>query len=142
MRQPVVFVTDFGRDDAYAAALVGAAWGVDPHAVCVEGTHGIPPGDVLAGAYQLKALARAFTAGAVFCAGAFFALKGTTKAGVCFCRIFFTIFIRGLTTPSMLKNFVRSFGAFVSVALFGLVMESIFFVFFILKNLLLCYIIA
>ena len=68
MRQPIVFVTDFGRDDAYAAALVGAAWRVDPHAICVEGTHGIPPGDVLAGAYQLKALARAFTAGAVFCA--------------------------------------------------------------------------
>jgi S-adenosyl-L-methionine hydrolase (adenosine-forming) len=68
MRQPIVFVTDFGRDDAYAAALTGAALGVDPHAICVEGTHGIPPGDVLAGAYQLKALARAFTGGAVFCA--------------------------------------------------------------------------
>jgi S-adenosylmethionine hydrolase len=68
MRQPIVFVTDFGRDDAYAAALVGAAWGVDPHAICLEGTHGIPPGDVLAGAYQLKALARAFSGGAVFCA--------------------------------------------------------------------------
>jgi S-adenosyl-L-methionine hydrolase (adenosine-forming) len=68
MRQPIVFVTDFGRDDAYAAALIGAAWRVDPHAICVEGTHGVPPGDVLAGAYQLKALARAFTTGAVFCA--------------------------------------------------------------------------
>jgi S-adenosylmethionine hydrolase len=68
MRQPIVFVTDFGRDDAYAAALIGAVWRVDPHAVCVEGTHGIPPGDVLAGAYQLKALARAFSGGAVFCA--------------------------------------------------------------------------
>jgi S-adenosyl-L-methionine hydrolase (adenosine-forming) len=68
MRQPIVFVTDFGRDDAYAAALIGAVWRVDPHAVCIEGTHGIPPGDVLAGAYQLKALARAFSGGAVFCA--------------------------------------------------------------------------
>ncbi len=68
MRQPIVFVTDFGRDDAYAAALIGAALGVDPHALCIEGTHGIPPGDVLAAAYQLKALARAFTGGAVFCA--------------------------------------------------------------------------
>jgi S-adenosylmethionine hydrolase len=68
MRQPIVFVTDFGRDDAYAAALIGAVWSVDPQAVCVEGTHGIPPGDVLAGAYQLKALARAFSGGAVFCA--------------------------------------------------------------------------
>jgi S-adenosylmethionine hydrolase len=68
MRQPIVFVTDFGRDDAYAASLIGAAWRVDPHAICVEGTHGVPPGDVLGGAYQLKALARAFTGGAVFCA--------------------------------------------------------------------------
>jgi hypothetical protein len=67
MRQPIVFVTDYGRDDAYAAALVGAAWRVDPDAVCVEGTHGVPPGDVLAGAYHLKALAKAFTA-ATFCA--------------------------------------------------------------------------
>jgi S-adenosylmethionine hydrolase len=68
MRQPIVFVTDYGRDDAYAAALIGAVWRVDAGAVCVEGTHGIPPGDVLAGAYQLKALARAFTGGVVFCA--------------------------------------------------------------------------
>jgi S-adenosyl-L-methionine hydrolase (adenosine-forming) len=67
MRQPIVFVTDYGRDDAYAAALVGAAWRVDPDAVCVDGTHGVPPGDVLAGAYHLKALAKAFTA-ATFCA--------------------------------------------------------------------------
>ncbi len=68
MRQPIVFVTDFGRDDAYAAALTGAAWRVDPHAICVEGTHGIPPGDVLGAAYQVKALARAFAGGAVLCA--------------------------------------------------------------------------
>jgi S-adenosylmethionine hydrolase len=68
MRQPIVFVTDFGRDDAYAAALTGAVLRTDPNAICIEGTHGIPPGDVLAGAYQLKALARAFAGGAVFCA--------------------------------------------------------------------------
>jgi S-adenosylmethionine hydrolase len=68
VRQPIVFVTDFGRDDAYAAALTGAALRVDPHALCLEGTHGVPPGDVLAGAYHLKALALAFSDGAVFCA--------------------------------------------------------------------------
>jgi S-adenosyl-L-methionine hydrolase (adenosine-forming) len=68
VRQPIVFVTDYGRDDAYAAALTGAAWRVDPHAVCLEGTHGVPAGDVLAGAYHLKALALAFADGAVFCA--------------------------------------------------------------------------
>ena len=68
MRRPIVFVTDYGRDDAYAAALIGAVWSVEPMAVVVEGTHGIPPGDVLAGAYQLKALAAAFDENAVYCA--------------------------------------------------------------------------
>jgi len=68
VRQPIVFITDYGRDDAYAASLTGAAWRVDPHVICFDGTHGIPPGDVLAGAYQLKALALAFSEGVVFCA--------------------------------------------------------------------------
>ena len=68
MRRPIVFVTDYGRDDTYAAALVGSVLRVLPDAQCVEGTHGVPPGDVLAGAYHLKALALAFEKGAVFCA--------------------------------------------------------------------------
>jgi S-adenosylmethionine hydrolase len=65
---PIVFITDYGRDDAYASALVGAAWRVDPLARCVEGTHGVPPGDVLAGAYHVKSLALAFDRGTVLCA--------------------------------------------------------------------------
>jgi S-adenosylmethionine hydrolase len=68
VRHPIVFVTDYGRDDAYASALTGAAWRVDPDARCVEGTHGIPAGDVLGGAYQVKALALAFGEGSVLCA--------------------------------------------------------------------------
>lgn len=68
MRRPIVFVTDYGRDDAYAAALIGAVWNVEPLTVVVEGTHGVPPGDILGGAYQLKALAAAFDQDAVFCA--------------------------------------------------------------------------
>ena len=64
----IVMVTDFGRDDAYAAALVGAALRVDPAARCVEGTHGVAPGDVLAAAYHVKGVARAFPAGTVICA--------------------------------------------------------------------------
>ena len=68
MRPPIVFVTDYGRDDAYAAALTGAVWRIEPRAVCVDGTHGVPPGDVLAGSYHLKSLAAAFGAGVVLCA--------------------------------------------------------------------------
>ena len=68
MRPPIVFVTDFGRDDAYAAALTGAVLRVEPNARCIDGTHGVPPGDVLAGAYQLKSLAIAFDVNLVLCA--------------------------------------------------------------------------
>src|SRR5579884_4268226 len=60
MNRPVVFVTDYGRNDTYAAALVGAAWSVDSGVRCVHGTHGVPPGGILAGAYHLKALRFAF----------------------------------------------------------------------------------
>ncbi|TMB91460.1 MAG: SAM-dependent chlorinase/fluorinase [Chloroflexi bacterium] len=68
MRRPIVFVTDYGRDDTYAAALVGSVLRVVPGVQCIEGTHGVPAGDVLAGAYHLKALALAFEKGVVFCA--------------------------------------------------------------------------
>jgi S-adenosylmethionine hydrolase len=64
----VALVTDYGIDDTYAAALVGACWRVEPRLRCVSVTHGVSPGDVLAGAYHLKAAARAFPAGTVFCA--------------------------------------------------------------------------
>jgi S-adenosylmethionine hydrolase len=67
MRRPIVLVTDYGRDDAYAASLIGAALAVDAQALCIEGTHGVPSGDVLAGAYYLKSLALAFD-NPVFCA--------------------------------------------------------------------------
>ena len=68
VRRPIVFVTDYGRDDAYAAALTGAVWRVDPDATCVEGTHGVPPGDLLAGSYHIKSLAYAFFGSIVVCA--------------------------------------------------------------------------
>ena len=68
MRRPIVFVTDYGRDDAYAAALIGAVWRSDPEAVCLEGTHGVPLGDVTAAAYHIKSLAYAFYGNIIFCA--------------------------------------------------------------------------
>lgn len=66
-RQPIVFVTDYGYDDAYGAALIGAVLRVDPEARCVVGTHGVPAGDVLAGAYQAKSLVLAFGRPVVLC---------------------------------------------------------------------------
>jgi S-adenosyl-L-methionine hydrolase (adenosine-forming) len=68
MSDPVVLVTDYGLDDAYAGAMIGALWRVDPGLRWAVGTHGVPPGDVLAGAYHLKAVALAFPPGTVLCA--------------------------------------------------------------------------
>jgi len=64
----VVLVTDYGDDDTYAGAVVGACWRVDPSLRCVVGTNGVPPGDALAGAYHVKAAAMAFPPGTVICA--------------------------------------------------------------------------
>ena len=67
-RAAVVLVTDYGTDDTYAGSLVGALWSADPEVRWATGTHGVPPGDVLAGAYHVKALARSFPTGTVICA--------------------------------------------------------------------------
>jgi len=67
-RAAVVLVTDYGADDSYAGSLVGALWSADADARWAVGTHGVPPGDLLAGAYHVKALARSFPAGTVICA--------------------------------------------------------------------------
>jgi S-adenosyl-L-methionine hydrolase (adenosine-forming) len=64
----VVFVTDFGLDDTYAAELRAAAWSAVPGVGCVDGTHLVPQGDVLTAAYLCKRLGRAFGSTAVICA--------------------------------------------------------------------------
>lgn len=68
MHAPIVFVTDFGTGDTYAAALAAACWRIDPGLHALAGMHSVPPGDVLAGAYHVKAIARALPAGGVVCA--------------------------------------------------------------------------
>lgn len=65
---PIAFVTDYGSADTYAAALSAAVWDVDPGLLAITGMHGVPPGDVLAGAYHVKAMAMALPRGAVVCA--------------------------------------------------------------------------
>jgi len=68
MHAPIVFVTDFGTADTYAAALAAACWRVDPGLTALAGMHEVPPGDVLAGAYHVKAIAQALPPGGVVCA--------------------------------------------------------------------------
>jgi S-adenosylmethionine hydrolase len=64
----LIFVTDYGLEDGYAAQLWAAAWSASPGLRCVDGTHLVPPGDVLTAAYRCKTLARAFGPGSVICA--------------------------------------------------------------------------
>ncbi|MGO8685840.1 MAG: S-adenosyl-l-methionine hydroxide adenosyltransferase family protein [Candidatus Dormibacteria bacterium] len=68
MSATVVFVTDYGLEDGYAAQLWAAAWSASPEVRCVDGTHQVPPGDALTAAYRCKTLARAFGPGSVLCA--------------------------------------------------------------------------
>lgn len=64
---PIAFVTDYGSADTYAAALSAAVWQVDPALLAITGMHGVPPGDLLAGAYHVKAMAAALPRGGVVC---------------------------------------------------------------------------
>ena len=62
----VVFVSDFGTRDAYAAEMAGALLKADPRAVPAAGHHGVPPQDVAAGAEALGRLVTAWPAGTTF----------------------------------------------------------------------------
>jgi S-adenosylmethionine hydrolase len=65
---PIAFVTDYGTADTYAAALHAAVWRVDPSLLALTGMHGVPAGDLPAGAYHVKAMAAALPPGGVVCA--------------------------------------------------------------------------
>jgi S-adenosylmethionine hydrolase len=65
---PIAFVTDYGAADTYAAALHAAVWRVDPSLVALTGMHGVLPGDLLGGAYHVKAMAAAMPPRGVVCA--------------------------------------------------------------------------
>ena len=62
----VVFVTDFGESDTYAAQMAGALLKADPRARVVAGFHAVPPQDVAAGADALAELVAAFPPGTTF----------------------------------------------------------------------------
>jgi S-adenosyl-L-methionine hydrolase (adenosine-forming) len=67
MAEAVVLVTDYGTSDHYAASLVGSCLRVAAGLRIEHGTHGVPFGDVLAGAFRLCMLSNDFPAGTVFC---------------------------------------------------------------------------
>jgi S-adenosylmethionine hydrolase len=62
----VAFLTDFGTSDHYVGAMKGVVLGICPQATLVDITHGVPPQDVVAGAFELAASYRYFPAGTIF----------------------------------------------------------------------------
>ncbi len=65
---PIVLLTDFGTGDWFAGTLEGVIASLAPSARVIHLTHGIPRGDVRAGAFSLWAAHRHFPEGSVFVA--------------------------------------------------------------------------
>lgn len=65
---PIVLLTDFGGKDWFAGVLRGVIAGIAPRASVIDLTHGIPAGDIRAGAFNLWAAFRHFPEGSVFVA--------------------------------------------------------------------------
>ncbi|MFN8524492.1 MAG: SAM-dependent chlorinase/fluorinase [Chloroflexota bacterium] len=68
MASPVAFLSDFGLRDSYVGVVKGVIAGICPEAAVIDVTHGIAPGDVRAGAFELMRSARYFPKGTVFLA--------------------------------------------------------------------------
>jgi S-adenosylmethionine hydrolase len=56
----ITLTTDFGVSDWFVGAMKGVILGLNPRATVVDNTHGIPSGDVRAGAFALLASYRCF----------------------------------------------------------------------------------
>ncbi|HOE95604.1 MAG TPA: SAM-dependent chlorinase/fluorinase [Candidatus Sumerlaeota bacterium] len=63
----VALLTDFGVGDWYVGAMKGEILRRAPHAHLVDVTHGLPPHQVLPGAFVLHCAAGSFPAGTIFC---------------------------------------------------------------------------
>ena len=61
----ITLTTDFGTEDWFVGTMKGVVLGVNRGAEIVDITHGIPPGDVRAGAFALAAACRFFPRGTV-----------------------------------------------------------------------------
>jgi S-adenosylmethionine hydrolase len=61
----ITLLTDFGTADGYVAAMKGVILSRAPGATLVDATHDVPPQDVQAGAFALRAFYPLFPAGTV-----------------------------------------------------------------------------
>jgi S-adenosylmethionine hydrolase len=66
--RPIVLLTDFGHRDWFAGTLKGVIASIAPGAPVLDLGHGIPPGDIRAGAFNLRAARDFFPEGSVFVA--------------------------------------------------------------------------
>lgn len=65
---PIVLLTDFGTGDWFAGTLEGVIASIAPAARVIHLSHGVPRGDVRAGAFGLWAARRHFPEGSIFVA--------------------------------------------------------------------------
>lgn len=61
----ITLTTDFGLDNWFVGAMKGVILGINPRAVVVDLAHGVPAGDIRAGAFALAAGCRFFPRGTV-----------------------------------------------------------------------------
>ena len=61
----LTLTTDFGAQDWFVGTMKGVILNVNPSATVVDITHGIPAGDIRAGAFALRAACRYFPKGSV-----------------------------------------------------------------------------
>jgi hypothetical protein len=64
-RRWITLTTDFGLEDWFVGTMKGVIGAIAPHAPIVDLTHGIPPGDIQAGAFALASGFRFFPRGTV-----------------------------------------------------------------------------
>ena len=64
----IALLTDFGTRDYFAGAMKGAILSIDRQATIVDITHEIPPQDIRAAAFTLRACYRDFPAKTIFVA--------------------------------------------------------------------------
>ena len=57
MPRPIALLTDFGLHDSYVGVVKSVLLSRLPQAVLIDLTHGIPPGDIAGGAFQLRTAA-------------------------------------------------------------------------------------
>jgi len=76
----ITLTTDFGQADWFVGSMKGVILSIEPRAVIVDVTHGIPPGNIHAGAFALRAGYRSFPRGSVHVVVVDPGVGGTRKA--------------------------------------------------------------